>query len=154
MNRKATARVLDDIARANVPEDTNLLPQITARIDKENKLIMKTKTRLLIVALFVLVAVAVTLVSFPGVVTAMQRLFGYIPGVGIVEENAPIRVLAAPVTVTRQGISVTVTSATLTGDQTTSSTAFSVCRAAPTRITRRSLAASSVKPWCCQTAPG
>ncbi len=118
MNRKPTARVLDDIARAHVPEHTNLLPQITARMDKENKLIMKTKTRLLIVALFVLMAVAVTLVSFPGVVTAMQRLFGYIPGVGIVEENAPIRVLAAPVTITREGISVTVTSATLTGDQT------------------------------------
>jgi hypothetical protein len=118
MNHKNTARVLDDIAQDHVPQDINLLPQITARIDKGKKLAMKTKTRLLIVALFVLVAVAVTLVSFPGVVTAMQRLFGYIPGVGIVEENAPIRVLAAPVTITRQGISVTVTSATLTADQT------------------------------------
>jgi hypothetical protein len=118
MNLKNTARVLDDIARDHVPENTNLLPQITARIDKERKLAMKTKTRLLIVALIVLSAVAVTLVSFPGVVTAMQRLFGYIPGVGIVEQNAPIRVLAAPVTVTRQGVSITVTSATLTADQT------------------------------------
>jgi len=118
MNRKNTTRVLDDIAREKVPEDINLLPQISARIDKGKKLAMKTKTRLLIVALIVLLAVAVTLVSFPGVVTAMQRLFGYIPGVGIVEENAPIRVLAAPVTVTREGISITVTSATLTADQT------------------------------------
>ena len=118
MNLKDTARVLDDIAREQVPEDTNMLPGIVARIDKENRTTMKTKTRLLLVALIVLLAVAVTLVSFPGLVTAMQRLFGYIPGVGIVEENAPIRVLAAPVTVTRQGISVSVTSATLTADQT------------------------------------
>ncbi len=96
MNFKDTARVLDDVARDQVPENTNLLPQIKARIDKEKRQTMKTKTRLLIVALIVLVAVAVTLVSFPGVVTAMQRLFGYIPGVGIVEENAPIRVVLNP----------------------------------------------------------
>ena len=60
--------------------ETNLLPRILARIDKENKLTMKTKTRLLIVDLIVLLAVAVTLVSFPGVVTAMQRLFGHPKG--------------------------------------------------------------------------
>jgi hypothetical protein len=45
--------------------ETNLLPRILARIDKENRLTMKTKTRLLIVDLIVLLVVAVTLVSFP-----------------------------------------------------------------------------------------
>ena len=60
--------------------ETNLLPRILARIDKENKLTMKTKTRLLIVDLIVLLAVAVTLVSFPSVVTAMQHLFGHPKG--------------------------------------------------------------------------
>ncbi|MEA5078719.1 MAG: hypothetical protein VB013_09140 [Anaerolineaceae bacterium] len=46
------------------------------------------------------------------------KLFGYIPGVGIVDQSNPIRVLAEPVSVTRDGITVTVTSATLTGDRT------------------------------------
>lgn len=46
------------------------------------------------------------------------KLFGYIPGVGIVEQSSPIRVLAEPVSITRQGISITVTSAILTGDKT------------------------------------
>jgi hypothetical protein len=52
------------------------------------------------------------------VYAAVRQLFGYIPGVGIVDESAPIRVLAAPVTITRDGISLTVTSAVLTGDRT------------------------------------
>lgn len=46
------------------------------------------------------------------------KLFGYIPGVGIVDQSNPIRVLAEPVSVTRDGITITVTSATLTGDRT------------------------------------
>jgi hypothetical protein len=52
------------------------------------------------------------------VYAAVLQLFGYIPGVGIVDQNSPIRVLAEPVSVTRDGITVTVTSATLTGDRT------------------------------------
>jgi Tol biopolymer transport system component len=52
------------------------------------------------------------------VFAAVRGLFGYIPGVGIVDQSAPIRVLAEPVSVTRDEISITVTSATLTGDKT------------------------------------
>jgi WD40 repeat protein len=52
------------------------------------------------------------------VLAAMRGLFGYIPGVGIVDQSAPFRVLAEPVSVTRDGISITVTSALLTGEKT------------------------------------
>jgi hypothetical protein len=52
------------------------------------------------------------------VLAAFRQVFGYIPGVGIVEQSAPIRVLAEPVSATRDGITITVTSATLTGDRT------------------------------------
>ncbi|MFZ2097732.1 MAG: hypothetical protein WAV05_13965, partial [Anaerolineales bacterium] len=52
------------------------------------------------------------------VIAAVRGLLGYIPGVGIVEQGAPIRVLAEPVTVTRNEISITVTSATLSADKT------------------------------------
>jgi hypothetical protein len=47
-----------------------------------------------------------------------RRLLGYIPSVGIVDQSAPIRVLAEPVSQTRDGITITVTSATLTADVT------------------------------------
>ena len=60
-----------------------------------------------------------TLVIGPQRVYAeFARMLGYIPGVGIVDESAPIRVLAEPVSVTRDGITITVTSATLTADRT------------------------------------
>ena len=52
------------------------------------------------------------------VYAAIMELFGYIPGVGIVDQSFPIRTLAEPVSVTREGISITVTSAVLTGDRT------------------------------------
>ncbi len=48
----------------------------------------------------------------------MQRLLGYIPGVGVVDTSAPIRVLKEPVTQSRNGISITVTAAVLTADRT------------------------------------
>jgi hypothetical protein len=52
------------------------------------------------------------------VYAAIRGLLGYIPGVGIVDQSAPIRVLAEPVSQTREGITITVTSATLTADRT------------------------------------
>jgi len=66
------------------------------------------------------VLVVATLIIGPTRVYAAVRqlLLGYIPGVGIVDSSAPIRVLAEPVSQTRQGITITVTSATLTADRT------------------------------------
>ena len=52
------------------------------------------------------------------VFAAVRGLLGYIPNVGFVDNSAPIRILAEPVGVTRDGITLTVTSATLTGDKT------------------------------------
>jgi hypothetical protein len=52
------------------------------------------------------------------VVAAMYELIGYIPGIGIVDTNAPIRVLLEPVSVEKDGITVKVVSAVLTGSGT------------------------------------
>ena len=64
--------------------------------------------------------VLITLIIGPTRVYAAVRqlLLGYIPGVGIVDSSSPIRVLAEPVSQTRDGITITVTSATLTADRT------------------------------------
>jgi hypothetical protein len=52
------------------------------------------------------------------VVTAMREWFGYIPGAGIVDTNTPIRVLAEPVTVEKNGVAIRVISAVLSGSGT------------------------------------
>ncbi len=118
MNTRDTHRVLQAVAREHLPEEINLLPGILRRVEKGNRPIMKPKTKLFAAVLLVLLVFAVVLVSIPGAASAMKRLFGYIPNVGVVEQGTPIRVLAEPVTVTRDGISVTVTSAMLTSERT------------------------------------
>jgi hypothetical protein len=57
-------------------------------------------------------------ISIPAVAEALQHLFGFIPGVGLVDRSAPIRVLAEPVVVTRSGVSLIVSEAILSADQT------------------------------------
>lgn len=49
---------------------------------------------------------------------AVLQLLGYIPGVGIVEQNSPIRLLAEPVSITRDGVTVSVNQAVLTATET------------------------------------
>ncbi|GEM_PF-260483 len=66
-----------------------------------------------------LLVLAVSLLATsPGVVEAMKRLFGYIPGGGLVEQGASLRVLAEPVVVERDGITLTVTQALVSPDKT------------------------------------
>ncbi|MGA9397698.1 MAG: hypothetical protein WBV22_05485 [Anaerolineaceae bacterium] len=48
------------------------------------------------------------------VVAAFRQLLGYIPGVGIIEQGESLRILAEPVTVTRDDITLTVNQAVLT----------------------------------------
>ncbi|NMC78536.1 MAG: hypothetical protein GYA59_04165 [Chloroflexi bacterium] len=70
-----------------------------------------------LVVIFLLLA-ALLAIGPQRALAAFRQLFGYIPGVGLVDTRAPIRVLAEPVSQTRQGITLSVTSAVLTGDRT------------------------------------
>ena len=65
-----------------------------------------------------IVVTVLALLLLTGVAYAIGRSLGYIPGVGLVEQGTPIRVLETPVSVTRDGITLTITSAVLTTDQT------------------------------------
>jgi hypothetical protein len=56
---------------------------------------------------FVLV-LTILVVSAPGLVAALGRVFGYIPDVGLVETTNGLRMLAEPVSVTRDGITLTI----------------------------------------------
>ncbi|HLO16212.1 MAG TPA: DUF4179 domain-containing protein [Anaerolineales bacterium] len=103
MNRKPYRDILDSAAADSLSRNTNLWPKISARLER-HPLMTTLRTRpimALLIALFILLALS-------GVVYALGRAFGYIPGVGLVDQSAPIRVLAEPVTVKQQGISVTV----------------------------------------------
>ncbi len=69
-------------------------------------------------ALLILIVVTMFLIGPNRVYGEIMKIFGYIPGGGIVDLSTPIRVLAEPVSVIRDDISITVTSAILSGDQT------------------------------------
>lgn len=57
---------------------------------------------------FVLVF-AILVVSAPTLVAAFGKIFGYVPGVGLVETTNGIRMLKQPVVATRDGVTLTVT---------------------------------------------
>jgi hypothetical protein len=52
------------------------------------------------------------------VAAAVQKLLGYVPGVGLVSIDTPLRILEQPVEQTRDGVTLTVTSALLSADST------------------------------------
>jgi len=61
---------------------------------------------------FALALVALTMIaSAPAAVNALKRLLGYVPDVGLVENTGSLRMLAEPVTVTRDGVMLTITHA-------------------------------------------
>lgn len=69
-------------------------------------------------ALAMVVALIILLAASPTIVTALKRMLGYIPGVGMVDDSSTLRVLAEPVSLTRDGITVKVEEAVLAVDKT------------------------------------
>jgi len=104
---------LESIARRGIPENTNLWPRIAAKIERKS-FMMALRTRPLAAVLIALLI----LLAMSGVVYAIGRSLGYIPGLGLVDQSVPIRVLAEPVSITRDGITVTVEDAVLSADKT------------------------------------
>ena len=79
--------------------------------DKQTiKPIRMLRTRRLVWGLIIalLIAAAILLATSPTVVTALKRLLGYIPGMGIVEQGPSLRELAEPASVERDSIRMTV----------------------------------------------
>jgi len=104
---------------------SNLEKRLRARlIDKElNNMTEKSETRrfnrLAWGAGFLLIVLLLGLVfTSPTVVSAMKRLFGYVPDVGLVEQASSLRMLAEPVSQTREGITITITEAVLSAEKT------------------------------------
>ena len=96
-----------DVPNAN-PEFVNKLRNELARGP------VKMKPRLMFKpawAVAFVLALAVLVISVPGVAAALGRIFGYLPDVGLVENTGGLRMLAEPASVTRKGVTVTITQA-------------------------------------------
>ena len=105
---------LENIARAGVPETINLWPEIEANLHERRSWVRSMRARPLLAILIVLLIILL----LTGAAYAIGKSFGYIPGIGLIDQSAPIRVLAKPVSQTRDGITITVEEAVLSSDKT------------------------------------
>ena len=111
--KRTYRNVLDSAVRPHVPDEINLFPRISARLGRRTRL-QALRARPAIAVLAVLISLGL----LSGVVYAVGRSLGYIPGMGIVEQAEGLRVLAEPVVVEREGITLTVTQALASSEKT------------------------------------
>ena len=114
MNDNRMKDALENIARSGVPENTSLWPRIESRLENRNSFMQTLRARPVLAFVIALLVV----LFLTGVAYAIGKATGYIPGVGMIDQSVPLRVLAEPVTVTREGVTITVTEAVLSADKT------------------------------------
>ena len=107
MKPRSPNQVFDEIAQQYTPKGIDLTSRILSRVKKEKVNTMKWKFAL--TGIFTLAVILAILFAIPSVATAMKRLFGYIPNVGLVENDTPLRVLAEPAEIKREGTTISVT---------------------------------------------
>jgi hypothetical protein len=114
MNKRPYRDILDTAAADSLSRSANLWPKIEANLERKSLMLMLRSRPLvaMLIALFILLTLS-------GVVYALGRALGYIPGVGIVDQSVPLRVLAEPVSQTRDGLTITVKEVVLGADKTT-----------------------------------
>jgi len=117
MNKKSYSQILDRVARDNMAANTDLAPRILARIQKGKSRTMQPRMKKFATVFLVLLVLVIVLANVPAVRAAIQRWIGYVPGIGLVSEGQ-IRVLAEPVSITRDGITLTVEEMWVASDQT------------------------------------
>ncbi|HLO17575.1 MAG TPA: hypothetical protein VK206_22285, partial [Anaerolineales bacterium] len=113
MKEKRMKILLENIASRAVPEDMNLMLELATRLERKS-IPNALRARPILTLLLVLLA----LMLLSGIVYAIGKVAGYIPGVGIFDENLPLRTLAEPVSVTRDGVSLTIEQVVLSADKT------------------------------------
>jgi hypothetical protein len=107
------SNVLDEVAADFIPGDLNLLPKLVPVAGNgSHKFSLKSHS------VWTILIVVLALFLITGVVYAIGRSLGYIPGFGLVERGSSIRVLAEPAISTRDGVSVAVINAYLSDDRT------------------------------------
>ena len=114
MNKERMKGALEAIARRNVPNDSNLWPGIASQLNDRRSLMQTLRTRPVLLALVLLLLLA----FLSGVAYAIGRSLGYIPGIGIVDQSAPVRVLKAPIKVKQGELTITVSNVIADSTQT------------------------------------
>ena len=95
--------ILDSAASSHIPDNLNLFPRVAARLNQRKTFMQTLRARPALAILLAFLA----LLLLTGVAYAIGRLTGYIPGIGFVQTNS-LRVLAEPVSQTRDGITVSI----------------------------------------------
>lgn len=145
MKSKDPADVLDEISREQIRQGVHLLPGIKAKIEQGNRIKLISTMRTGMAVLLLSSALLIAFFAAPGVASAIRRLIGYIPGQGSVNQSIPLRVLAAPVSNTRDGYTITVESALLDAAHTV--IRYKISGAFPT------WAGPTLQPVMCQEYP-
>jgi hypothetical protein len=68
-------------------------------------------------AMAMIVALALLSLTIPSVAVAIGRLFGYVPGMGLVENTGNLRTLTEPAAMQRDGVTLTITNAIVFPDR-------------------------------------
>jgi hypothetical protein len=68
--------------------------------------------------ILIMVVTSILIIGPQKVYASFMKLLGYVPGVGLVEQDSTIRILAEPVSLTRDGITVSVNQGILTANET------------------------------------
>jgi hypothetical protein len=113
MSNRTYFRVLDDTAADTISDKLDLMPNIAARLERKS-LMSTMHARPIVTILIVLLALLILTTA----AYAIGKMTGYIPGVGIVDQSAPISILAEPVVVQRDGLTITVSKVTADSDHT------------------------------------
>lgn len=121
MNQKGLAqgyaRILDRVAGNQVPKDLDLALHIMNRIQKQKGCHMQPRMKFFAAAGLVAMVIIVMVSTVPGIAAAIGRWFGYVPGIGFVQEGQ-IRILVEPVSASREGITITVDQVVLDPERT------------------------------------
>jgi hypothetical protein len=101
-----STQILDEIAQQHTRIDVNLSSGILTKVRKAKIKTMKSK--FVLSGALTIIFILVILFSVPSVANAMKRLFGYIPGAGLVESNTFLRALAQTSQIKQEGTTVSV----------------------------------------------
>lgn len=95
-----------------------LINQAEKKINKERGMWKQRSAWVVVTAVLMILITAALVIGPQQVYASMLRLFGYIPGIGIVDTRNTLRILAEPVSVTRDGVTVSINQAVLTDTET------------------------------------
>jgi hypothetical protein len=98
--------------------EIRLKDRVEEEIRRRNRPWLLKPSSLALTGVLLALLIAFFVVGPEKVYAEVRNLLGYIPGVGLVDTSNPIRVLSEPVEQTRNGVTITVTSAVLTADRT------------------------------------